>query len=375
MDAHPAVRILAGCAGLSLMTYPTDNCPFCRAPARTTWVNPPEWHTDEARQILRCACDADCGAMLLDFEDRHPRIDASLQDLLDAATPSERAFLSGSNRNWVDEVVYGPYLVQRLLEAQRAAAVAVDAFGFDDARVVGSAGGLDHANVLVVLDVGDRRFTIRVHGRDAEHNVVRSEAFWLESLAERARARVPEPVSGLDGRYVQRVESSDGARFCTAYRWIDGEMLATVGDHERTPRTIAAIGETLGTLHRHTQACLFPDWFARPRYGIARIRQRAEADPDILARFAALEKNPDAFGLVMHETGALSVILKDGHASLIDFRPFGWGYFLSDVAAIRRDLRPDERHVFLEAYRVTHALPDDYENLLSFFDSHWRTLR
>ena len=352
-----------------------EKCPICGADAHTELVPPPDWHSTDGRLILSCACEGSCGSMLIDLEGEHPKIESTVQDLLKGATQEGLSFLSRSNSNWVDDVVYEPYLVQRLLEAQRFATLASDRFGFEDADVIGSAGGLDFTHVLVMVEAGERRFTIRVHGARVEERVVRSEAFWLNSLRREARANVPVPLRGLDGQEVERVESSDGSRFCTAYRWIEGEVLARVSSSQRTEAAIACIGETLAKLHNHSGACTFPSWFSRPRYGIERLRQRGVTDPGILDKLEDIGESSENFGLIMHETGALSVILNGDRASLIDFRPFGWGYFLSDVASIRRDLSPDEQGIFLEAYHRTHELPPDHEDLLGFFDIHWRTFR
>ncbi len=139
----------------------------------------------------------------MDLEGEHPKIESTVLDLLKGATQEELSFLSRSNSNWVDDVVYGPYLVQRLIEAQRYATLASDRFGFEDADVIGSAGGLDFAHVLVMVEAGERRFTI-LHGARVEENVVRSEAFWLNSLLREARANVPVPIRDLDGAIIKR---------------------------------------------------------------------------------------------------------------------------------------------------------------------------
>jgi hypothetical protein len=117
--------------------------------------------------------------MLIDLEGKHSKIKSTVLELLNDVTQEELLFLSRSNSNWVDDVIYEPYMVQRLLEAQRAATIASDRFGFEDADVIGTAGGLDFSNILVMVEAGEGRFTIRVLGVEVEDNVVRSEAFWL----------------------------------------------------------------------------------------------------------------------------------------------------------------------------------------------------
>ncbi len=85
-------------------------------------------------------------------------------------------------------------------------------------------------------------------------------------------------------------------------------MLARVSGSQRTEAAIASIGETLAKLHSHSGACAFPSWFSRPRYGIERLQQRGVTDPDILDKLEDIGESSENFGLIMHETGALSVI-------------------------------------------------------------------
>ena len=95
----------------------------------------------------------------------------------------------------------------------------------------------------MIVQARSGRFTLRVHGASVEETVVRSEVFWLNSLCRDANVSVPCPVQGLDGRDVQLVEIADGSRYCTAYHWIEGEMLARVSGSQRTAEAIGCHSE------------------------------------------------------------------------------------------------------------------------------------
>ena len=118
-------------------TRSQDNCPLCGAAVPVERVPPPDWHTRENRLILSYDCEGNCGSMLIDTEGRHPKVELGVLDLLNGAIPDELLFLSRSNRNWVDSVVYEPYMLSRLLDAQRAAVIASARFGFEDQKSSG----------------------------------------------------------------------------------------------------------------------------------------------------------------------------------------------------------------------------------------------
>lgn len=356
-----------------LITESIDACPFCGAMVPIEKVNAPKWHSADKRLILQYQCQDNCGTMLMDTVVGGLELDSRIVDLLNDASLEEMQFLSRNNRAWIDDVVYGPWLIGELLTAHRVAVGAIERFGFTDAHVFSSGGGLDHGNTLLVIETTKGRFTLRVYGANTEKSEVCSEVYWLNSLNRSANIRVPVPVRGLDGSQVQKVDFISGSRYCTAYDWIKGERLQAVSSSARTPQVIRGIGKNLAAMHNHAETCVLPTWFNRPTYGIVRLRQNLDTKPQgdkrhIIQQMENLGESRDVFGLIHYESGPCNILVNGNSVAFIDFRPFGWGYYLFDVASIMRDLQVEEREIYLEAYHQVRKLPPNHSELLSYFD-------
>ena len=88
----------------------------------------------------------------VDPDGRHPKIDATVRELIEGASTDELLFLSGSNKNWVDDVIYEPWMVTRLLEAYSAASQAIEQFGLTP-----PAQAVDQPEALNLTELCDRQ--------------------------------------------------------------------------------------------------------------------------------------------------------------------------------------------------------------------------
>ena len=331
------------------------NCPFCSRMAPTKSVAAPPWFAEErgVEVIIGCHCEA-CGLMLIDT-DGDGSVEPGLQALFDGATTTERVFLAKTNLRWLDEVVYGSWIVRRLLEAHQAASSVLSGFGLANGEVVSSGGGIDHSNVLVLVDSPGGRFTVRVHAPDRNEATVRSEIYWLRQLKSEG-LRVPSPVIGVDGSGLQEATIEAGSRFCTAYSWLPGDRLEAIPMEERSAELASSIGQALAEMHLLGLDPELPDWFSRPSYGSSDISGAEECGSD-----DALLRELDASsprGLIHHEVGANNIIVHDREASFIDFTTLGWGPLVHDVITVAGEFCQSEMGMLLAAYDTVRPLTD-----------------
>ena len=115
--------------------------------------------------------------------------------LLNDASPEELEFLSTTNRTWIDGVVYGSWLIEELLYVYQIAAIAVSRFGFINAKILSTAGGVDHGNTLLFINASKGRFTLRVYAPDTEESQVLSEIYWLNNRDTNVSIAIPTLVS------------------------------------------------------------------------------------------------------------------------------------------------------------------------------------
>ena len=348
-------------------------CLFCGSIISSATVAAPEWHSADRRPILQFRCEDKCGTMLLDTVKGSVELDPKMISLLNDASPEELEFLSTTNRTWIDGVVYGSWLIEELLYVYQIAAIAVSRFGFINAKILSTAGGVDHGNTLLFINASKGRFTLRVYAPDTEESHVLSEIYWLNSLNRDTNVSVPLPLCGLDGSEVHKISLEPGFRYCTAFNWIEGVRLEAIASSARSPEVIGSIGKNLAAMHNYAATCTLPTWFNRPEYGLARFRQNLGPDPrekvrNILRRIEKLGESRNVFGLIHHETGSNNILINDNSSAFIDFRSFGWGYYFLDIVQVLRDLQPEESRFFLAAYQQERELAPNSSEMIEYFN-------
>jgi Ser/Thr protein kinase RdoA (MazF antagonist) len=199
-----------------------------------------------------------------------------------------------------------------------------------------------------------RELVIRVHrvGYSSAEEI-RAELAWINALRRERVVETATPVAGIDGEYVQTLESPSGRarRFAVAFERLPGREPDAGID---APRWFERLGEVTARLHRHSRSWRLPAGFRRKRWDLeAMVGERGTWGPwraglglepagvlvieQALAvigrRLERFGMGPDRFGLV-HADLRLANLLVDGEMlRIIDFDDCGFGWFMYDFAA------------------------------------------
>jgi Ser/Thr protein kinase RdoA (MazF antagonist) len=199
-----------------------------------------------------------------------------------------------------------------------------------------------------------RELVIRVHRVGYSSAVeIRSELEWINALRRERVVETATPVAGVDGEYVQTLESPSGRarRFAVAFERLPGREPDAGAD---APRWFERLGEVTARMHRHSRAWALPEGFRRKRWDVEsmvgdrgywgpwRAALGLEAPgPWVIERaLAVIRERLERFGTgaarfgLVHADLRLANLLVDGsHLRIIDFDDCGFGWFLYDFAA------------------------------------------
>lgn len=173
------------------------------------------------------------------------------------------------------------------------------------------------------------------------------------------------------------------------YDWTLGETLGALSAAEKTPELIRHLRVMVGRMHAVSETLELPDWFTRPRYyDIEWVRLQVEKvlasgniddSAEALAKLASLPsrfswfveeqgKGRDIFGLIHLDLAPHNIIVSEGQLCPIDMIQFGFGYYISDILTLSRQLREGERTIFFEGYQEVRPLPKAYQQQLTLFE-------
>lgn len=235
-------------------------------------------------------------------------------------------------------------------------------------------------------------YVLRIHtSGQVTAESIGSELRWLLAIRRDTQIRVPNPVRGVDGSFVQEV-SVDGlidSRFCVLFEWMDGETL----DEELTAKEFCKIGQVMAGLHEHarhfaTKEVLVPNHHS---YGCGKDWERILSDPMISRRFAAragpvfahaeklikskiseLDYGREVYGLIHQDLHPGNCLFTGDEVRVIDFEGCGWGHYAYDMAVTLQYIQdyPD-CHVFenamLEGYQSIRPLPERFCESIDWF--------
>jgi Ser/Thr protein kinase RdoA (MazF antagonist) len=253
--------------------------------------------------------------------------------------------------------------------------------------------GQDRLLKICFLGAGDRREDRLRFGKR------------LDFLAFLVEGGVPvvEPIPLADGRLFDEVEGESGWWVAYAMQKVPGE---TVSSKAWEPIFVQKWGETIGRLHRCTQA--YPDWIKTvdPLTGDDLISWQSEMagfiqlaeEPEIKAQWQGLqvelERLPvqrDCFGLI-HNDPHLWNMRWDGHqAVLLDFETVNHHWFAFDiccacqhvVSGLSGGMTSPMQHPewladflreFYQGYSRENSLSRDWLNRLELFFAYRRLL-
>ena len=372
----------------------TIPCPICGAQVEYAIENSPEWYRDTSLPVYRIDCYDKCRRYWLEgISDPHPHIDPSITVFLDSLNDEQRTFISESTQHACDNgilIVYNRKGLQHLATDWHYVKAAVMLYGLNNASFRISGSGFDIANMLFFLDTEDTRFTLRLHRVGTSVHKIRSEIYWLKALWNTSRIKTLSPVPGRDGEMIQRLSPNDlPSRYATVYDWIPGETLGAVSAAEKTPELIRSLGVMVGRMHAVSETLELPDWFTRPRYydiewvtlQVEKVLASSNRDdsaeklaklaslPSRFSQFAKAQgKGRDVFGLIHLDLASHNIIVSEGQPCPIDMIQFGFGYYISDILTLSRQLSEDERTIFFEGYQEIRSLPKDYLQQLALFE-------
>jgi len=202
--------------------------------------------------------------------------------------------------------------------------------------------------------LGPREWVIRVHrvGYSSAEEI-RAELAWINALRGERVVETATPVAGLDGEYVQVLESPSGRalRLAVAFERLPGREPDTGAD---APRWFERLGEVTARLHRHARSWRLPAGFRRKRWdlesmvgehghwgswraglgleapGVLVIEQALAVIGRRLERFGM---GADRFGLVHADLRLANLLVEGETLRVIDFDDCGFGWFMYDFAA------------------------------------------
>ncbi|MFK8399960.1 phosphotransferase enzyme family protein [Pseudomonas sp. BGr12] len=235
-------------------------------------------------------------------------------------------------------------------------------------------------NTTFQVSAGEgRRYVLRVHRRDYHARLdIESELAWLADL-RRDGLKVPEPIAGSDGDYVQSSIDDDGeVRFFVLFHWIDG---VAPNPQDNLEESFSRLGAINAILHRHSQAWQRPVHFQRmtwdhdsmvgpsARWGrwqenthlkISEMSLIETCVNQISSSLNEYGKCPSRFGLIHADLRLANLIFDGNRTRVIDFDDCGFGWYMHDLAAALTFI---EHHPKAEAW-IGHWL-DGYQQELS----------
>lgn len=218
------------------------------------------------------------------------------------------------------------------------------------------------------------------------HRHVNSLCSWLRALGQDTDLEVQVPLADEDGELCQvhdhRPQGPEAV--CTVQRWVKGQDI--VGENEEyTPAalpqgTMHALGVLLGRIHRHGAAWPRPDGFHRPQIDwiadvaeLEREVERGHLNRDELATLRrtveATVRNREArgepWGLTHGDFRPTNCVEDQGHFKAIDFDLCALTYQFDDLGWCFAQVENAEmRRAFLEGYRSTTPVQEDFERLV-----------
>ena len=370
------------------------SCPFCGTHVEYAIENSPDWYRDPSLPVYRIDCHDRCRQYWLEAISGHPpQIDPDILAFLASLNDAQRTFISESTQHACDNdilIVYNKKGLQFLATDWHYAKAAVVLYGLDNASFRISGLGFDIANMLFFVDAENARFTLRLHQAGTAVHKIQSEIYWLQALWSKGGIKTLSPVPGCDGEMIQRLAPNDlPSRYATVYDWIPGETLGALSAVEKTPELIRRLGSMAGRMHAVSETLELPDWFTRPRYydiawvtlqvekvlasgnidDSAEAREKLASLPSRFSEFAKAQgKGREAFGLIHLDLAPHNIIISDGQPCPIDMIQFGFGYYISDILTLSRQLSEIEQAIFFEGYQEIRPLPKDYRQHLALFE-------
>ena len=228
----------------------------------------------------------------------------------------------------------------------------------------------------------ERELILRVHRVGySSHAEIRSELAWIHALRSDAVIETAEPLAGVDGELIQRLDSPAGmaARHAVAFERLDGSEPDAGND---AAGWFEKLGALTAKMHAHSRQWTLPPGFVRKRWDVdAMVGPRGYWGPwrgamgldeqgaaiievaiaIVRRRLEVFGGGAQQFGLVHADFRLANLLVAGSHLRVIDFDDCGFSWFMYDFATslsfIEHDVRvPALRDAWVKGYRSVAPL-------------------
>lgn len=198
---------------------------------------------------------------------------------------------------------------------------------------------------------GGQRYALRVHKLGYhQRGDIDSELNWLNALQE-SGIRVPRPIAGLDGHFVQQYQVSvDKELNVVLFHWVDGAEPTADVDLSAFKR----LGAITAKLHLHSKEWRRPDDFRRivwdhrsmvgPQGHWGNWRNAVSLNSSALGliedalqrvgrELAMYGQDDTRYGLIHADLRLANLLVDREQTYVIDFDDCGFGWYMHDLAA------------------------------------------
>lgn len=241
-------------------------------------------------------------------------------------------------------------------------------------------------NTILLVDDRARaeKYVLRIHSHRLDYHteaMIASEVNWIRALRRESVVEALDPIADREGRFVQKLDSSelDRPRCAVIFAFLEGV--------EPDPESLAAgfvrLGEIAAHMHHQVKSWTPPAGFTRPTWspdeifgncnGFGRWQDAMGMDREALdclgrmvevieRRLSALGRDSRHFGLVHADLRLANTLIEGDRTKLIDFDDCGFSWFTYDLATAlsfiqdRPDV-PDLIEAWLAGYRSVVELP------------------
>lgn len=198
---------------------------------------------------------------------------------------------------------------------------------------------------------GGHRYALRVHKLGYHQKAdIESELDWLSAL-QASGIRVPRPIIGLDGHYVQHAEVGVGKELnMVLFNWVNGTEPTADIDVSAFMR----LGAITAKLHQHSQRWKRPADFRRivwdhqsmvgPKGHWGNWRDAVNLDSnafglieEVLQRvdheLASYGQDDKRYGLIHADLRLANLLVHHEQTHVIDFDDCGFGWYMHDLAS------------------------------------------
>jgi Ser/Thr protein kinase RdoA (MazF antagonist) len=246
----------------------------------------------------------------------------------------------------------------------------------------------ENAVYLVENTILNQSFIVRVHrGGYNTKSEIESELTWLRTLGDETKVKLPVPIPGQSGTFIQGLPNGDSA---VAFDFVNGRHPASEKD---ILVTLNYLGATAAQFHRHVRdwecppgfvrkiwdfphclgdAAIWGNWRDAPGLSTKNIIDLEPIVRTLETRLETFGCGPDRFGLIHGDMKLANVLISGDGFHVIDFDDCGYCWFLYDYGCAMTGLdagsaAETRTQAWVSGYRQVADLSKDDEEMLPTF--------